>query len=168
MGICLHEARILAAFIGDPSLVTEDLMEAWVLDFDSWDVCDQVCGNLFDRTPAAYRKALEWSEQEQEYVKRAGFVLMATLAIHDKSAEDAKFWPFLTAIHREANDDRNFVKKAVNWALRQIGKRNRALNQAAIRVGKEIITINSKAARWIAGDALRELTRDRVQKRLRP
>jgi len=162
----IHEARILAGMVDDPEQVTESQMERWVKDFDSWDVCDQCCSNLFDKTVFAYPKAIEWSEHRLEFVKRAGFVLMAVLAVHDKAADDDQFKQFFPIIKREARDERNFVKKAVNWALRQIGKRNRALNQAAINIGQEIKTIDSKAARWIAGDALRELTSEKIQKRL--
>jgi 3-methyladenine DNA glycosylase AlkD len=162
----IHEARILAGMMDDPAAVTEDQLERWVADFDSWDLCDQCCSNLFDKTPYAYRKAIEWSKRKQEYVKRAGFVLMAVLAVHDKKAGDRQFLRFLPVIKREATDARNFVKKAVNWALRQIGKRNRTLNQAAIEVGKEIRSIDSKSAGWIANDALRELTSEKIQKRL--
>jgi 3-methyladenine DNA glycosylase AlkD len=161
----IHEARILAGMVDDPEQVTESQMELWVNDFDSWDVCDQCCSNLFDKTVFAYPKAIQWSERRQEFVKRAGFVLMAVLAVHDKAAEDDQFTQFFPIIKREAGDERNFVKKAVNWALRQIGKRNRALNQAAIDVGQEIKTIDSRAARWIAGDALRELTSEKGQSR---
>lgn len=163
----VHEARLLAAFIDDPEQVTPEQMEHWVSDFDSWDICDQVCSNLFDRTPYAYTKAFEWSEREEEFVKRAGFVLMAALSVHDKKAPDERFLEFLPIIRREAIDPRNFVKKAVNWALRQIGKRNRDLNQYAIQVAQEISQINSPAARWIAKDALRELTSEKVQSRLK-
>ena len=163
----VHEARILAGMVDDPEQVTESQMEHWVNDFDSWDVCDQCCSNLFDKTVFAYLKAIEWSERKEEFVKRAGFVLMAVLAVHDKAADDDQFAQFFPIIKREATDERNFVKKAVNWALRQIGKRNRVLNQAAIDVGQEIKTIDSKAARWIAGDALRELTGEKVRSRLR-
>jgi 3-methyladenine DNA glycosylase AlkD len=161
----LHEARLLAAFVAEPARVTENLVETWVVDFDSWDICDQVCGSVFDRTPMAYRKALEWSEREEEFVKRAGFVMMATLAIHDKQAADSQFEPFLPAIQRGADDDRNFVKKAVNWALRQIGKRNPALNTRAIQVAQDLQALDSRSARWIAADALRELTSEKVQQR---
>ena len=153
----IHEARILAAMVDDPARVTEAQMERWVKDFDSWDVCDQVCSNLFDKTKFAHRKAVEWSRRDEEFVKRAGFVLMAALAVHDKSAPDAAFIKFLPLIQRGATDERNFVKKAVNWALRQIGKRNRALNRAASATAREIQRIDSKSARWIAADALREL-----------
>lgn len=162
----IHEARILAGMIDEPEKVTEEQMESWAMDFDSWDVCDQVCSNLFDKTEFAYRKAHEWSGRKEEFVKRAGFVLMAALAVHDKRAGDEKFLEFLNIIKREAVDDRNFVKKAVNWALRQIGKRNLNLNNAAIETAKEIQKIDSKAARWIASDTLRELTGEKVQKKL--
>lgn len=162
----IHEARILAAFIDDPRLVTPEQMEAWVEDFDSWDVCDQVCSHLFDRSAYAYQKAFEWSTRPEEYVKRAGFVLMACLAVHDKKAPDEKMLTFLPVILREATDPRNYVKKAVNWALRQIGKRNPGLNAAAIHFAEQIATLQSSAARWIAADALRELTSEKVQRRL--
>ncbi|MHB8856579.1 MAG: DNA alkylation repair protein [Bellilinea sp.] len=153
----IHEARILAALVDDPALLTEAQMEDWVQDFDSWDVCDQVCMNLFDRNPLAYAKAIEWAGREAEFVKRAGFALMACLAWHDKGAADERFLEFLPVIQRESTDRRNFVKKAVNWALRQIGKRNPALNQAAIIAAREIQAVESPTARWIAADALREL-----------
>ncbi len=162
----IHEARILAGMIDEPGKVTEEQMERWAEDFDSWDICDQVCSNLFDKTDFAYQKAHEWSSRKEEFVKRAGFVLMAALSVHDKKAGDEKFLEFLPVIKREAADDRNFVKKAVNWALRQIGKRGLKLNRAAIETAKEIKEIDSKAARWIASDALRELTGENVQKKL--
>ncbi len=163
----IHEARILAAYIDDPLRVSEKQMEEWVADFDSWDVCDQVCGNLFDRTDFAHRKALEWSRHRGEYVKRAGFALMATLAVHDTRAGYASFEKFFPSMVRECADERNYVKKAVNWALRQIGKRSMALNRKAIEVAREIAAIDSSSAKWIAADALRELESERVQKRLR-
>jgi 3-methyladenine DNA glycosylase AlkD len=163
----VHEARILASFIDDPRLVSEEQMDAWAADFDSWDVCDQCCANLFDKTEFAYRKAVEWAARDEEFVKRAGFALMACLAWHDKRAPDEAFLAFLPVIKRESADGRNFVKKAVNWALRHIGKRNAALNIMAIDAAKEIQAIGSKAGRWIAADALRELTSDKVQEKLR-
>jgi len=165
-GSGMHEGRILAAMIDEPSKVTERQMERWANDFDSWDVCDQVCMRLFDRTPFAYGKAAEWSGREEEFVKRAGFALMASLAVHDKKADDARFERFLKAIARESEDERNYVRKAVNWALRQIGKRNKRLNGKAIRAAKEIQKIDSKSARWIAADALRELKSEAVRARL--
>ncbi len=163
----IHEARILASMIDLPGKVTAPQMDRWAKDFDSWDVCDQCCSNLFDKTKAAYQKASEWSSRREEFVKRAGFALMAALAFHDKKATDARFLVFLTAIKREATDDRNFVRKAVNWALRQIGKRNLRLNRAAIGTAKEIQEIGSKSARWIASDALRELSSASARRRLR-
>jgi 3-methyladenine DNA glycosylase AlkD len=162
-----HEARLLAGLIDDPRQVTEEQLELWVADFDSWDVCDQVCSNLFDRTPWAHAKAVEWSARDEEFVRRAGFVLMACLAVHDKEAPDAAFLRFLPIIAAAAGDERNFVKKAVNWALRQIGKRDSALNAAAIAAAERMrATTVARSARWIAGDALRELTSAACQKRL--
>lgn len=153
-----HEARILASMIEDSRLVSLNQMEMWVRDFDSWDVCDQVCMNLFRKTPYAYDKAIDWSYQGLEFIKRAGFVLMATLAVHDKTAIDEQFFPFLNRILDEAEDSRNFVKKAVNWSLRQIGKRNHSLNQKALEIATEMLKNPSKSAKWIATDAIRELT----------
>ena len=162
----IHEARILAGMIDDPKMVTEEQMESWVKDFDSWDVCDQCCMNLFEETKSAYQKCVEWSSREEEFVKRAGFVLMARLAVSDKSAKDEMFLKFLPVIEREAIDNRNFVKKAVSWALRQIGKRNIQLNKMAIRTAKKIQGMDSKSAKWIASDAIQELTSKEVQERL--
>ncbi|MGO9480432.1 MAG: DNA alkylation repair protein [Candidatus Kryptoniota bacterium] len=163
----IHEARILASLIDDPELVSESQMELWAKEFDSWDVCDQVCSNLFDKTPFAMKKAEQWSKREEEFVKRAAFVLMAALAVHAKNAVDEKFLKFLPIIKRQATDERNFVRKAVNWALRGIGKRNIKLNKAAIKMAKEIQGMDSKAAKWIASDALRELKAEKVLKRLK-
>ena len=154
----IHEARILASMLADPHLVTPQQMEAWVNDFDSWDLCDQVCGNLFDKTPYAYQKAIEWCHREPEFVRRAGFVMMAELAVHDKKAADESFLPFFPLIQQYATDERNFVKKAVNWALRQIGKRNPSLLVQAIACANSIQQIDSKTAQWVAKDALRELS----------
>lgn len=162
----LHEVRILAGMVDDPEMVTEQQMERWAKDFDSWDVCDQCCGNLFDKTKFAYQKAAEWSKRREEFVKRAGFALMAALAVHDRRAGDMEFLRFLPVIKLGATDERNFVKKAVNWALRQVGKRNRKLNKAAIKTAKEIQQIESRAAKWIASDALRELESETVAKKL--
>ena len=162
----VHDARVLATLIDEPAKVTVSQMERWAGDFDSWAVCDAACCCLFDKTPCAWDKAVEWTEREQEYVKRAGFVLMAALAVHDKSAPDERFKAFLPIIVAHATDERNFVKKAVNWALRQIGKRNARLNSAAVRTARAIRKIDSRAARWIAADALRELTCDKVRVRL--
>jgi len=163
----IHDARGLAALIDDPAQVTEDQMESWAADFDNWAVCDGVCLHLFRRTPFAHAKAIEWSTRDEEFVKRAGFALMACLAVHHKAAGDRQFERFLPIIEREATDERNFVKKAVNWALRQIGKRNLRLNGKAIERAERIRALDSRAARWIAADALRELRGDAVRKRLR-
>lgn len=163
----IHEARILASLIDDPKKVTGEQMESWVKDLDSWDVCDQCCSNLFDKTAHAFGKAVQWSGRDEEFVKRAGFVLMATLAVHAKRANDEEFIMFLPIIKRESTDERNYVKKAVNWALRQIGKRSIALNNKAIDAAKQIQRTNSKSAKWIASDALRELTSEATQKRLK-
>jgi 3-methyladenine DNA glycosylase AlkD len=162
----ISDARIVASMIGDPEKLGERDMEAWARDFDSWDVVDQVCGNLFDKTPFARRKIQEWAARDEEYVKRAAFVLIACVAWHDKQAPDAEFIAWLPLIAGAATDARNFVRKAVNWALRNIGKRNAALNRAAIAAALEIQRLDSTAARWIAADALRELRSDAVQKRL--
>ncbi len=152
-----HEARILAALVDDPRMVTEAQMDAWVLDFDSWDVCDQACTILFDKTTFVPAKAKEWAARPEEFVKRAGFALMAGLAWHNKQAPDSLYLEFLPIIQRESTDKRNFVKKAVNWALRQIGKRNPSLCAAAVATARAIQQLDSPAARWIASDALREL-----------
>ncbi len=161
----IHEARILASMIDNPEMVTEEQMESWIKDVDSWDICDQCCSNLFDKTRFAHWKAVEWSKRKEEFIKRAGFVLMAALAVHDKKAGDEAFMKFLPLIARESLDDRNFVKKGVNWALRQIGKRNVHLNREAVETAKEIQKLESKTARWVASDALRELTSRPVQTR---
>ncbi|MGE5679783.1 MAG: DNA alkylation repair protein [Bacillota bacterium] len=163
----IHEARILAALIDDPKMVTEEQMEEWVSGFDSWDVCDQCCMNLFDKASFAYTKAFEWAKREEEFVKRAGFVIMASAAIHDKKAEDKKIMEFLPIIEKEASDGRNFVKKAVNWALRQIGKRNANLNKSAIETAERILKQDNKTSRWVANDALRELSGDKISEMLK-
>lgn len=162
----IHETRILAGMIDDPRQVTEEQMENWVKDFYSWDLCDQCCANLFEKTPYAYSKAIEWAHRTEEYVKRAGFVMMARLAVSDKKAPDEKFLQFFPLIQEHAIDNRNFVKKAVNWALRQIGKRSRYLNEKAIIAAQDISSLDSSSARWITSDALRELRSEAVQKRL--
>jgi 3-methyladenine DNA glycosylase AlkD len=162
----IHEARILAGMIDDPCCVTERQMDLWVKNFNSWDLCDQTCNNLFCYTKFAYKKALIWSKSTKEYIRRAGFVLMAVLAVHDKNLENDDFMVFLSLIKKHASDERNFVKKAVNWALRQIGKRNSSLNNVAIQTANEILMLNSKSAKWIASDAIRELTSSAVHKRL--
>ena len=163
----IAEARILAAMVGDPDKLTEEQMEDWVKGINSWDVCDQVCMNLFEKNQLAWKKIIDWSERDEEFVKRTAFSLIACLAWHDKKVSDGKFIELLPIIIREATDERNFVKKAVNWALRNIGKRNLNLNEAAINTAKEIQRLDSKAARWIAADAIRELESYAIQSRLK-
>ena len=155
----VHEARVLATLVEEPGRVTERQMDRWAMQLDSWDVCDQACQNLFRYTPFAFAKAVEWAHAKPEFVRRAGFALMAGLAVKAKSATDAQFEAFLPLIEEAASDERNFVKKAVNWALRQIGKRNERLRSKAIRSAERIRRQDSRAARWIAADALRELER---------
>lgn len=172
LALCLwkagyHESRILAALVDDPVKVTEEQIDLWVTDFDNWAVCDGVCNHLFRRTPLAHRKCVEWSSREEQYVKRASFALMASLAVHDQVSEDRVFTSYLGIIEREATDDRPYVKKGVNWALRQIGKRNLSLNIDAIKTAERLASMESRAARWIASDALRELKGEKVQGRLR-
>ncbi len=153
----LHEARILACMLADPAQTTVRLLEDWVVELDSWDVCDQFCNKLAVKTPHAWPLALAWAERPQTFVRRAGFSLMAQLAVHDRKAGDEAFAPCFASIARHAGDERNFVKKAVNWALRQTGKRNPELRVTAMAVAGELLTMDSKSARWIARDALREL-----------
>lgn len=162
----VHDARILAGMIDDPRQVTARQMDRWVRDFDNWDVCDGTCCHLFVIAKPAWEKAMAWSRRRDEFEKRAGFALMAYLAYRDKVAADTKYLRLLSLIRREAADERNFVKKAVNWALRNIGKRNVPLNRAAIRAAEQIRKMDSRAARWVAADALRELRSKAVQARL--
>lgn len=162
----VHEAMVLASMIDDPLKVTVDQMDAWANDFDNWDVCDQCCLNLFWKTAFAYEKAEDWTASDREFVKRAGFVLIASLAIHDKKASDNKFDVFLSIIRREAADDRNYVRKAVNWALRQVGKRNAILMQKAVGVALELKQDESKSAKWVGTNALRELSREEIRRRV--
>jgi len=152
----IHEARILASYIDEVDKVTEAQMDEWVADFDSWDTCDQVC-ELFGKTPFAYKKIVQWSKRKEEFVKRAAFALIAEMAWHDKKAADNTFKRLFPLIVRESTDERNFVRKAVNWALRNIGKRRPGLKKDAIKLASQIHKIDSKSARWIATDALREL-----------
>ena len=163
----IRETRILASMIDDPEMVTEEQMERWAENFNYWEVCDQCCQNVFEKTRFAYQKAVEWSSSDKEFIKRAGFVLMARLAVKDKRMEDKQFEEFLEIITRKAYDSRNYVKKAVNWALRQTGKRNLNLNKKAIETAKEIQRIDSRSAKWVASDAIRELTSKAIQERLR-
>lgn len=162
----LFEARAVAALIDEPDKVTKAQMERWVKDFDSWAICDGCCCYLFRCTPFAWEKAAEWSGKSSEFVKRAGFALMAYLAVHEKTAADDRFQEFLKIIERASDDDRNFVRKAVNWALRQIGKRNKHLNGEAVKSAEAIRQRGSKSARWIAADALRELKSAKVRSRM--
>ena len=155
----IHEARILATLIDDPARVTGRQMDRWVSDLDSWDVCDQACQNLFRYTPSAFAKGAQWARARREFVRRAGFSLMAGLAVKARTASDAQFEVFFPLIAEAAVDDRNMVKKAVNWALRQIGKRNPALCAKAIALAEQIRNRDCRAARWVAADALRELRR---------
>jgi 3-methyladenine DNA glycosylase AlkD len=163
----IYEARAVAFLIDDPKQVTPAQMDEWARDFDNWATVDGTCGYLFCRAPFAYEKAFEWAEAEAEFIKRAGFSLMAYLAVHDKKADDSKLAAFLPVIEQHSDDDRNFVRKAVNWALRQIGKRNLDLNQAAISTAERIKLQDSKSAGWIASDALRELRSEAVYARVR-
>jgi len=163
----IPEAQIVAALIAEPEKLTEEQMEHWVKDINSWDVCDQVCMNLFDKSPIAWKKIYEWSEREEEFVKRTAFSLIAVIAWHDKTLIDKKLIELFPLIKRESTDERNFVKKAVNWALRHIGKKNQNLNKSAIKLAKEIKQIDSKSARWIANNAIRELESEKVQLRLK-
>ena len=161
-----YEARAIAFLIDDPKKVTPVQMEDWAADFDNWATVDGTCSYLFCRTPYAYEKAFEWPGRNEEFVKRAAFSLMAYLAVHDKRADDEKLASYLPVIERYSDDDRNFVRKAVNWALRQIGKRSLALNKLAIDTAERIKMQNTKPARWIASDALRELRSAKVIERL--
>jgi 3-methyladenine DNA glycosylase AlkD len=162
----VHEARILAPLISDPALTTGELLDNWVGEIDSWDICDGFCSSLVDKTPFAVEKVYQWCAREEEFVRRAGFVVIAALAVHDKSAPDSKLEQFFPLFLEHAADGRNFVKKAVNWALREIGKRNSRLNKKAINLAGKIQKLPTPSARWIAADALRELQSNSVQERL--
>lgn len=162
----IHDARLLACFIDDPAQVTSGQMDSWAEDFDSWDICDQACTSLFDRTPFAYDKVFQWAAKEKEFIKRAAFSLIAGLAVHDKNATDQDFEDLLSLCITHATDERNYVKKAVNWALRNIGKRNSSLNKKVLKTAEKIKKIDSKSARWIASDTLRELTSSKIQEKL--
>jgi 3-methyladenine DNA glycosylase AlkD len=162
----IHDARLLACFIDDPAQVTSEQMDAWAEEFNSWDICDQACTSLFDLSPLARKKVFQWANQEKEFIRRAAFSLIAGLAVHDKTATDEDFEDFLTLCLTYATDERNYVKKAVNWALRNIGKRNSTLNKKALKTAGKIQNIDSKSARWIASDAIRELSSPKVKERL--
>lgn len=161
-----YEARILTAFVGDPARVTATQMDRWVRDFDNWGVCDTLCFKLFDRTAHAWRKVDQWSGRREEFVKRAGFALLASLALHDKAAADDKFLRTLPLIEAAAMDERNFVKKGVSWALRSIGHRNKALHDAALQAAERLSQSPVASARWVGRDTLRDLTRASVQRGL--
>ena len=158
-----YEARLLAALVGDPERVTRRQMNAWAAGFENWADCDTVCFHLFDRTPFAWDKAVQWAASPRELVKRGGFVLMACLALHDKTAPDKHFLVWLPVIENGAGDQRNFVKKGVSWALRAIGRRNLALNEASVAVARRLAQSEEPAARWVGKDALRELTRPNIR-----
>lgn len=162
----IAEAMIVAAMVDVPAEVTEAQMEAWVVGFNSWDVCDQVCMNLFEKTPLAWDKIRDWSQREEEYVKRAAYALIACLAWHDKGASDGKFIALLPLIKSGASDERNYVKKAVSWALRNIGKRNSNLNAVALQTAQDLKEMDLKSARWIGSDAVRDLNSDATRRRL--
>ncbi len=162
-----RETMILASIIYNPEDADETLLERWVLDFDNWEICDQTIMNLFEKTRFAYDKALEWTKRDEEFVKRAGFVLMARLAVSDKKADDERFISFFPYLKEHSIDERNNVKKAISWAIRQIGKRNRNLHPKAIKLAEEVGELSSKAAKWIAADVLRELKSEKVIKRLK-
>lgn len=163
----IHETRIIASMVDEPAKVTKSQMNKWANDFNSWDLCDQCCNNLFVYTPYAHEKAIEWSQSKKEFVKRAGFTMMAVIAVHDKKASDKDFDKFFMRIKEESTDERNFVKKAVNWALRQIGKRNKSLHKKALTHAKEIEKIDSKSAKWIAKDAIGELANEKIISRIK-
>jgi len=162
----IPDARIVAGMLAEPCKLTSAKMDDWVKGLASWDVCDQVCGSAFMASPLAWSKVSEWAPRDEEFVRRAAFALLATLAVHDKDAADECFTSALTLVEQASGDDRNFVKKAVNWALRNIGKRNLQLNAAAIAAAQRIQRQGTRSARWIAADALRELTSEAVQTRL--
>lgn len=163
----VHEARVIAYLIDNPKEVTEAQMDSWAADFDNWAICDGTCGHLFCKTEFAYKKVFEWSERDEEFIKRAGICLIAWLAVHDKKADDAQITQFLPLLENKADDERNFIKKAVNWSLRQIGKRNLNLNKLAIESAERIKLQDTKSARWIAADALRELKNEKTLERVR-
>lgn len=162
----IHEARILASIVDEPTRVDADQMERWVVDFDSWNLCDQCCANLFVRTPFAHTQALAWSEREAEFVKRAGFVLMAQVAGKDRRAPTVLLHTYLARAEHEAGDERNFVKKAVSWAMREIGQRSPELNAVAVDVARRLQASDVRATRWVGADALRELTSEKVAQRI--
>lgn len=162
----IHEARLLATMIDNPSEVTKSQMNSWVKDFNSWDICDQCCNNLFRKTPYVKECLFKWVKNKRDFTRRAGFVLMAVQAVHNKSLSNSEIKDYFPLIIKYSTDDRNFVKKAVNWALRQIGKRNLELNKEAIKICDVLLKTESKSAKWIASNARRELTSEKVIKRM--
>lgn len=161
-----YEARMLAAFVDEPARVTSAQMDRWARDFDNWAVCDHQCFHLFDRTPHAWRKVERWSGRREEFVKRAAFALLASLALHDKGSDDAPFLRFLALVERAAADDRNYVSKGVSWALRAVGRRSPALNAAAVDLARRLAGSSERSARWVGKDALRELASPAVRRQL--
>jgi 3-methyladenine DNA glycosylase AlkD len=162
-----YEGQMLAVMVEDPAKVTPRQMNSWASDFDNWGIVDTACFHLFDKTPHAWDKAYEWAKSPREFVRRASFALMASLVVHDKKAPDERFLELLPLIEEGANDDRNFVKKGVNWALRCIGKRSLMLNKAAVATSKRLAAAEAPAPRWVGKDALRELTAEKLQTRLK-
>lgn len=162
-----RETKILACMIDDPKLVSSKQLDDWVLEFDYWEICDQCCMNLFRKTSFAYDKIYEWGKHEDEFVKRAAFSLLAVMAVHDKMQPDEKFEQYFPLIISASSDNRNFVKKAVNWALRSIGKKNRKLNASSIELAEKILDLNTKSSKWIATNALKELKSEKIRKKLR-
>jgi 3-methyladenine DNA glycosylase AlkD len=161
-----YEARLLTSFVDEPARVTPAQMDRWCRDFDNWGICDTVCFHLFDKTPHAWGRVLKWADSRQEFVKRAAFALLASLALHDKRAGDEAFVQYLPLIERAATDERNFVKKGVSWALRLIGRRNSALNAAAVTIARRLSVSPEAAARWVGKGALKELTSPLVMRQL--
>jgi 3-methyladenine DNA glycosylase AlkD len=161
----LDETKILASMVGEEDKLTEDEAEKWVAGFDSWDVCDQICMNLFDKMPFVQKKIKEWAERKEEFIKRAAFSLIACIAVHDKKTSDEEFIKFFVIIKNAATDERNYVRKAVSWALRNIGKRNKNLNKEVINFAKELEEMDSKTAKWIARDALKDIQSEKVKKK---
>jgi 3-methyladenine DNA glycosylase AlkD len=161
-----RETKILACMIDDPKMVSSSQLNAWVLEFDYWEICDQCCMNLFRKTSFAYDKIFEWGEHEAEFVKRAAFSLLAVMAVHDKKQPNHQFEQYYPLLISASTDNRNFVKKAVNWALRSIGKKNSSLNKSSIDLAEEILALNTKSSKWIASNALKELKNEKVRKKL--
>jgi 3-methyladenine DNA glycosylase AlkD len=162
-----YEARMLAAFVDDPDIVTPAQMDRWCKDFDNWAICDTVCFHLFDKTPHAFRKVAHWADRRNEFEKRAAFALLASLGVHDKKTGDEEFARCLPLIERAANDERNFVKKGVSWALRVVGRRSPELHAASVKLSEKLTESENPAARWIGNGALKELTSNAVTKRLK-